>query len=112
MLANRCGNDASTLALSLAQDNVTHYIAIAVVEVRDGLVKKYEAEGLAQGSDECNTLLLAVGHLVDTRVELVAYAQLLEPFSDGAKGLCAGDIILDLYIFYCSKLAKELEILK
>lgn len=112
MFANRCCDNRSTVARCLTKENVAHNVAILVIQMRDRLVEKDEVIRLAERTDKRHTLLLAEGHTVHTRVELIADAQLLEQLLNLIEPLVVGDVVLNLDILEGGQLTKELQILE
>lgn len=112
MFANRCCDNRSTVARGLTKENVAHNVAILVIQMRDRLVEKDEVIRLAEGANKRHTLLLAEGHTVHTRVELIADAQLLEQLLNLLEALVVGDVVLNLDILEGGQLTKELQILE
>ena len=112
MFANRCCDNRSTVARGLTKENVAHNVAILVIQMRDRLVEEDEVIRLAERTDKRHTLLLAEGHTVHTRVELIADTQLLEQLLNLLEPLVVGDVVLNLDILKGGQLTKELQILE
>ena len=112
MFANRCCDNRSTVARCLTKENIAHNVAILVIQMRDRLVEEDEVIRLAERTDKSHTLLLAEGHTVHTRVELIADTKLLEQLLNLLEPLVVGDVVLNLDILEGGQLTKELQILE
>lgn len=105
-------NQSCALTTQLAHYNIAHNVAICLVQVRNRLVEEQKINGLTQRPNQRHALLLAKGHPIDPRVELVANAQLLKPLRNPLLGLVARELVLYLHILQSREFAKELEILE
>lgn len=62
MLSDRCNDDTCSLLASLFLQNLSHHLSVTVIQMADWFVEEDKVEGLTQGTDKRNSLLLSERH--------------------------------------------------
>lgn len=112
MLADTGDDDACSLFMCFLHHDVGHYTGVRFVEMGDGFVGKQEVEGLHEGTNHSDTLLLAEAHKANWRLHLVSNAKCLEPAFYLLSRLETGQTVLYLDVLHCREFGKEPQLLE
>ena len=112
MLSHTGEQKACSLGFHLTQEDICHRLAVSLIQVADGFIRKQEAERLYQSPYHGHTLLLSETHAGYLLITLICYSECFKPFLYLSGTSPFRECILDLNVLPCRQFRKQTEFLE
>ena len=107
MFAYTGDNDSGFLTGSFFHHDLTHHLAVGIIQMTHRFVCQQEIEGLDQSPHHSHTLLLTERQQADRHMKLIGNAQTFEPLLYLGLAFPVGQPVLDFHVFVSSQFRKQ-----